>query len=214
LANLFLHYAFDAWMSRNVPDCPFERYADDAVIHCRSKAEAQSVLAAITRRFTQVGLELHPDKTRIVYCKDANRTGSHEQVQFTFLGYTFRPRGARNKHDQMFVGFLPAVSNEAVKQIRSQIKRWRLHLRSGLSLQDLAARINPIVRGWINYYGRFYRTALYPTLKRINRYLLRWARRKFKRLRTSKHRAWAWLVRVSRRDQTMFAHWQLAGGRP
>ena len=177
LANLFLHYAFDTWMAQRFPGCPFERYADDAVIHCRSKAEAQSALTALTQRFAQVGLDLHPDKTRIVYCKDANRTGTHEQVQFTFLGYTFRPRSARNKHDQLFVGFLPAVSNEAVLAIRSQIKRWRLHLRSGLSLQDLADRINPIVRGWINYYGRFYRTALYPTLKRINRYLLRWASR-------------------------------------
>jgi RNA-directed DNA polymerase len=214
LANLFLHYAFDVWMARTFPGCPFERYADDAVIHCRSQAHAQQVLAALAERFAQVGLELHPDKTRIVYCKDANRPGSFEHEQFTFLGYTFRPRGARNKHGRLFVGFLPAVSNDAAKAIRSQIKRWRLHLRSGHSLQDLADQINPVVRGWINYYARFYRTALYPTLRRINRYLLRWARRKYKRLRSSKRRAWAWLVRVHQRAPTLFAHWQLAGGRP
>jgi RNA-directed DNA polymerase len=214
LANLFLHYAFDHWMARNFPGCPFERYADDAVIHCRSQAEAHEVLVALRERLMQVGLELHPDKTRIVYCKDSNRPGSYEHEQFTFLGYTFRPRWAKNPSGKSFAGFLPAASPEAAKQMRHQIRRWRLHLRSDQSLQDLADAINPIVRGWINYYGRFYKSGLHCTLRRINDYLLRWARRKYRRLRSSKRRAWAWLESLARRTPTLFAHWRLAGARP
>ena len=211
LANLFLHYAFDAWMARTFPGCPFERYADDGVIHCRSEAQAQELLAALRERFAQVGLELHPDKARIVYCKDANRPGSYEHEQFTFLSYTFRPRWSKNtKSGKYFVGFLPAVSAEASKEMRRQIKRWRLHLHSGRSLQDLADWMNPIVRGWIHYYGRFYKTALDPTLKRINDYLLRWARRKYKRL-SGRRRAWTWLQSVARRCPSLFAHWRLVG---
>jgi RNA-directed DNA polymerase len=213
LANLFLHYAFDNWMARHFPAQPFERYADDAIIHCTSEAEAHEVLAALTERFAQVGLELHPDKTRIVYCKNSNRHGSHEHEAFTFLGYTFRPRQARGKHGN-FTGFLPAVSNEAAKAIRTDIKRWRLHRRSDLALKDLADWVNPAVRGWIGYYGRFYKSGLYSTLRRINDYLLRWARRKYKRLRASKRRALAWLAGVARRSPTLFAHWRFCGALP
>jgi RNA-directed DNA polymerase len=213
LANLFLHYAFDTWMARNFPGCPFERYADDGVIHCRSEAEAREVLSALSERLSEVSLELHPDKTRIVYCKDSNRTGSHEHEQFTFLGYTFRPRRSKGRNGY-FVAFLPAVSDDAAKRIRTEIKRWRLHLRSDLSLEDLANRVNPIVRGWVQYYGRFYKSELWPSLQRINEYLLRWARRKYKRLRTSKRSARAWLEGVGRRSPALFAHWRLVGALP
>ena len=147
LANLFLHYAFDTWMARNFPGCPFERYADDGIIHCTSKTEAQTVLVALAERLSQVGLELNSTKTRIVYCKDANRTGSAEHEQFDFLGYTFRPRLAKNKHGQFFVGFLPAVSDKAAKAIRQEIRRWRLNVHSDKALSDLASFVNPIVRG-------------------------------------------------------------------
>ena len=187
LANIFLHYALDLWLVREFPDVPFERYADDAILHCKSKQQAQIVLDAIIERLAQVGLELNLDKTRIVYCKDSNRTGSHEHEQFTFLGYTFRPRLARNRAGEKFVSFIPAVSDDAAKAIRRTIKRWRLHLWSGQDLADLAQEINPTVRGWINYYGRFYRTELILTLKRINDYLVRWAMRKYKRLRARPH---------------------------
>ncbi|HVA09544.1 MAG TPA: group II intron reverse transcriptase/maturase, partial [Acidimicrobiales bacterium] len=207
LANLFLHYAFDTWMAREFSGCPFERYADDAVIHCASEAEAQMVLDALARRLAQVGLELHPDKTRIVYCKDANRKGSFEHEQFTFLGYTFRPRLTKNKRGQFFVSFLPAMSDDAGKAIRQEIRRWRLNVHSDKSLGDLASFVNPIVRGWCNYYGRFYKSWLYRSLRRINEYLVRWARRKFKRLRTSARRAWRWLRGVQRRAPELFAHW-------
>ena len=207
LANLFLHYAFDMWLSRNFPGSPFERYADDGVIHCATKAEAEEVLGALARRLTQVGLELNPDKTRIVYCKDANRTSSSEHEQFSFLGYTFRPRLAKNRRGQDFVAFLPAVSNEAGKAIRQEIRRWRINVHSDKSLEDIASFVNPIVRGWCSYFGRFYKSWLYRSLRRINEYLVRLARRKFKRLRTSARRAWRWLRGVQRRAPTLFAHW-------
>ena len=213
IANLFLHYAFDLWMVREFPDCPFERYADDGVIHCRSEAEARKVLAALVERMAQVGLELHPDKTRIVYCKDTGRKRSYEHEQFTFLGYTFRPRSARSRYGR-FISFLPAASNDAVKRLRTEIKRWRLHLHSDRSLADIAARINPIVRGWMNYYGRFVPSALYTAFRQINDYLHRWAKRKYKRLRYSRQRQRAWLKTVAKREPTLFAHWKFAGALP
>ena len=185
LANLFLHYAFDVWMARNFPDCPFERYADDGVIHCATEQEAKEILVALGKRLAELGLELNPDKTAIVYCKDANRKGSYEHEQFDFLGYRFRPRLAKNRRGQFFVGFAPAISNTAAKEIRHQIKRWRLHLHSDMELEELATFVNPIVRGWINYYGRFYPSRLVRSGRQIDEYLIRWARQKYKRLRTN-----------------------------
>jgi RNA-directed DNA polymerase len=210
VANLFLHYALDMWLVREFPDVPFERYADDAILHCKTKAHAQLLRDAIIERLAQVGLELNLDKTRIVYCKDQNRTGSHEHEQFTFLGYTFRPRLARSKHGENFVSFLPAICGDAAKGIRRTIKRWRLHLWSGLSLADLAHAINSKVRGWINYYGRFYRRELIQTLKLINLYLMRWAMRKYKRLRDHPTRTARFLAAIAERDRGLFAHWGIA----
>jgi RNA-directed DNA polymerase len=209
LANLFLHYAFDNWLAKNFPAVSFERYADDAVVHCASKAEAETVLAALENRMAQVGLELHPDKTRIVYCKDGTRRGSHEHERFTFLGYTFRPRLAKSRHGNFFLSFLPAVSDDARKKIGREIRRWRINRRSDKTIDDLARFINPIVQGWINYYGRFYKSGLYPLLRRINEYLLRWATRKYKRLRGHLLRASRWLRSVARREPALFAHWRL-----
>jgi len=213
LANIFLHYALDLWLGREFPDVPFERYADDAILHCKSKQQAQIVLDAIIARLTQVGLELNLDKTRIVYCKDSNRTGSHEHERFTFLGFTFRPRPAWNRAGEMFVSFTPAVSDDAAKEIRRAIRRWRLHLWSGATLADIAQEINSTVRGWINYYGRFYRTRLIWTLRRINHYLVRWAMRKYKRLRRHRTRASRFLEAIAKRDPELFAHWSIGGGR-
>jgi RNA-directed DNA polymerase len=210
LANLFLHYALDMWLVREFPAVPFERYADDGILHCNSKAQAQLVLDAIAERLAQVGLELNLDKTRIVYCKDSNRSGSHEHEQFTFLGYTFRPRRARNRRGEMFVSFAPAVSDDAAKRIGQTIKRWRLHLWSGQTLADLADAINPIVRGWISYYGRFYRSRLISLLRRIDEYLARWAMRKYKRLRGHPTRAHGFLANVARREPKLFVHWVAA----
>jgi RNA-directed DNA polymerase len=147
LANLFLHYAFDAWMAREFPGVRFERYVDDAVVHCVSQAQARTVLAALEERMAQVGLTLHPDKTRIVYCKDGRRRGSGEHTSFTFLGYTFRARGVRTKTGRMMTGFTPAISKDALNKLSAQVRSWRLHRRTGLSEADLARWINPIVRG-------------------------------------------------------------------
>jgi RNA-directed DNA polymerase len=209
LANLFLHYAFDRWMAREFPGCPFERYADDAVVHCRSETEARLVLAALTERMAQVGLELHPDKTRIVYCKDADRRGSAEHERFDFLGYSFRPRLSKSKHGKHFVNFLPAASDDARKAISREIRSWHIVRRSDKSLSDLARMFNPIVRGWINYYGRFYKSWLYPVLRHLNDGLVRWAMRKYKRLHGHVRRAKRWLASVARRDPRLFAHWSL-----
>ncbi|MEU2864950.1 group II intron reverse transcriptase/maturase [Streptomyces mirabilis] len=206
LANLFLHYAFDGWMARVFPAMPFERYADDAVVHCSSRGQAERVLAAIAERMGEVGLELHPDKTRIVYCKDGKRCGSYERTSFTFLGFTFRPRGARTRTGEMFLSFAPAVSKDALKKMGATVRAWKLHQRSGLSEQDLARWINPVVRGWMQYYGAFSRSALYPLLARINAYVMRWSRNKYRRLRGRKKAQAAWERAVKLRPK-FFAQW-------
>jgi RNA-directed DNA polymerase len=206
LANLFLHYAFDAWMARQFPGIPFERYVDDAVVHCVSQAQARHVARAIGERMEQVGLRLHPDKTRIVYCQDGKRRGSHEHTSFTFLGFTFRQRKARNKKGQHFSAFLPAISKDALKKLSAEVRSWRLHNRTGHTFGDLARRINPIVRGWMQYYGTFHRSALYPLLSRINAYLVRWIRNKYKRLRPVKKTIQCWQG-ITARYPRMLAHW-------
>jgi len=213
LANVFMHYAFDAWMVREFPNIPFERYCDDAVVHCGSEGQARRVRDAIAARLAQVGLELHPDKTRIVYCKDDDRRGDHEVTSFTFLGYTFRPRLAKNKWGKHFVSFLPAVSRDAVVAMGREIRSWHIARRSDKSLDDLARMFNSIVQGWINYYGRFYKSMLYPVLRRLNRHLMRWACRKYKRLKRRERRAMHWLAEVASRAPGLFAHWRF-GLRP
>ena len=207
LANLFLHYAFDMWMVRNFPTVKFERYVDDAVVHCVDLRQAKMLREAIGQRMVEVGLQLHPDKTRIVYCKDSNRRGEYPNVWFTFLGYTFRPRRARNaRRGVRFTSFQPAMSREKLVEKGREVRGWRLHRRPGDSLEDLAEAINPIVRGWMTYWGRYYRTEMDPLLKRINTYLLRWARKKYRRLRSFK-RLKAWWKGVTQRDLGLFAHW-------
>jgi RNA-directed DNA polymerase len=213
LANLFMHYAFDAWMVREFPAVQFERYCDDAVVHCRSESQAHQVRDSIAARLAQVGLELHPDKTRIVYCKDADRRDDHEVTAFTFLGYEFRPRLAKNKFGKHFVSFLPAVSSAAMKSMGREIRSWHLARRSDKSLDDLARMFNSIVQGWINYYGRFYRSRLLYFLRRLNQHLMRWACRKYKRLRRRERRAMGWLAEIARRSSQLFAHWRF-GARP
>jgi RNA-directed DNA polymerase len=205
LANLFLHYAFDMWMAREFPTVSFERYVDDAVVHCVSERQAMKVVKAIRDRMDEVGLRLHPDKTRIVYCKDANRRGSHEHTSFTFLGFTFRVRAARSK--VTFPCFLPAISKEALKKISAEVRQWRIHRRTGHTFTQLARAINPIVRGWMQYYGAFYHSALRPLLRRINAYLVRWIRRKYKRL-AGFNKAKNCFQGITQRYPRMFAHWR------
>ena len=212
LANLFLHYAFDGWLKRKMPGIPFERYADDIICHCRSRREAVALQEALDRRFAECGLVLHPEKTKVVYCKDTNRKGNYAILQFDFLGYTFRPRLAKWRGGLYGVSFLPAASPAALKLIRHTIRGWSLPTRSDKDLPDLARMFNPYIRGWINYYSHFYKSAMYPTLRRIDAFLVRWARRKFRRLRQRPKGARDWLARVVRTSPDLFAHWSLLYG--
>jgi RNA-directed DNA polymerase len=209
LANLFLHYALDAWMVREFPAVPFERFADDAVIHCVSERQAREMREAVARRLVEVGLELHPDKTRIVYCKNSNRCGTYEHVSFTFCGYTFRPRKAYNKSRKVaFTGFLPAVSPEKLTAMSRRVSSWRIHRRVNLTLDDLAPGINQVLRGWLAYFTAFYSTAVSPICQRIDRHLVRWARKKYRRLERSDKRARGWLEGVRSRAPELFVHWK------
>jgi RNA-directed DNA polymerase len=206
LANIFLHHAFDEWMRLDHPSIRFARYADDIVVHCRTEAQAQFMLRAIKRRLARCKLQLHPDKTKIVYCKDDRRPGNYEHESFDFLGYSFRPRGCKG-HDY-FVGFTPAVSKSAIKAMSATIKGWKLQLWSSSSLEDIARRINPVVRGWLNYYGRFYKSAMRPILRQLQHALARWAMRKYKRLKGHWLRAIHWVNRIMRRDRKLFVSWE------
>jgi RNA-directed DNA polymerase len=206
LANLFLHYALDAWLARDYPGVRFERYADDVIVHCVTRRQAEGLLVAVGDRLADVGLQLHPTKTRIVYCKDERRRLDSEHTSFTFLGFTFRARAARSRSGGAFTGFLPAVSTTALKRMNWQLRGWRLHRRTRHTLADLAEGINPVVRGWMQYYGAYYRTALHPLLRRINAYLVRFLRRKFERLRSFPKALACW-QRVISQQPTLFAHW-------
>jgi RNA-directed DNA polymerase len=205
LANLFLHYAFDHWMKRNHSSVPFERYADDAIAHCRSQAQAEQMRQAVAQRLARCGLELNAQKTKIVYCKDEDRTGGSEHEKFDFLGYTFQARRARNWQGKYFVSFLPAISDKASRAIREEMRSWKLQMRSDKSLEDLSRMFNPIVRGWVQYYGRYYRSLLYPVFKQLDRSLSKWACRKYRKLSRHRRRATHWITRISRREQRLFA---------
>lgn len=209
LANLFLHYAFDKWMDRNHSDKPFARYADDGIAHCRTREEAENLYKSLTQRFIECGLEIHPEKTRIVYCKDDDRRGNHSEDKFDFLGYTFRSRRSKNKYGKYFINFTPAVSNKASKAMRQTIHDWRIHLKPDKTLEDLSHMFNPVVRGWVNYYGRFYKSELYSVLKHMNRALVHWVRRKYKKLTRHRRRAKYWLDTIARREPKLFIHWKM-----
>lgn len=213
LANLFLHYCMDEWLRIKYPQCPFERYADDSVIHCQSKEQAEQLKEALQERLKACGLEMHRDKTRIVYCKDEDRNKSYPHVSFDFLGYTFRSRKSRNRQGKFFTGFLPAVSNKAGKAIREKIREWKLSARSGSDINTLAAEVNPVLRGWINYYGHYYKSELQDVLKYLNLILKKWARQKYKKLHSHKTKASKWLVTLYQRAPYLFAHWRI-GVRP
>jgi hypothetical protein len=196
-------------MQRQYPAQPFERYADDVIIHCDSEHQVRLLLDALQRRFAECKLELHPQKAKIVYCKDANRQGRYPEQKFDFLGYTFRPRKAKNRSGDLFVSFAPAVSDKAAKAMRLAMRRWRLHHRGDLALEDLVRWVQSVLRGWINYYGRFYPSALQRALHTLDDFLVRWARRKYKRLKGHKWRAWNWLTRLQSRQPNLFPHWHL-----
>jgi RNA-directed DNA polymerase len=208
LANLFLHYVFDKWMEINHPYNPWARYADDAVIHCKKRTDAENLLINLKERFRECKLEIHPDKTKIVYCKDDDRKEEYGNIKFDFLGYTFRPRLSKNKYGKFFVNFTPAVSNKSKKAMRKVVHDWRMHLKPDKNINDLSKMFNPVIRGWVNYYGCFYKSGLYPVMRHINMALVRWVRRKYKKFERHRKRADKWLGRIARRDPKLFYHWQ------
>ncbi|MEI7541569.1 MAG: group II intron reverse transcriptase/maturase [Actinomycetes bacterium] len=210
LSNLFLHYVFDLWMKRKYPKTPWCRYADDGLVHCETEEEAQQLLSELTNRFKECGLELHPDKTKIVYCKDKNRNKEYPEIEFDFLGYTFRRRWVKNsKQNTTFVGFNPGVSKSAQKSMRAKIHDQKINRRTDLSLSDIAKTFNPILRGWIEYYGKYNRSSLYPVLKYFNGRLVKWAMRKYKKLKGRKTGAGAFLEGIAKREPYLFAHWKI-----
>ncbi|ABW12815.1 RNA-directed DNA polymerase (Reverse transcriptase) [Parafrankia sp. EAN1pec] len=209
-ANIYLHWGLDAWMAREFPTVPFERWADDVVFHCVSLEQAREVRDAVVARLVEVGLEAHPDKTRIVYCKDSNRGGDYENTSFTFLSYTFRPRVAWNgTQKKRFTSFIPGAAPDRVASFSREMRDLRLHRRTNLTLDQLAADINPKVAGWLEYFTMFYPSVVLPIGTRIDSHLVRWARKKYKRLTRSERRAWAWLKGVRERSPDLFAHWAL-----
>ena len=210
LSNLFMHYAFDLWMKRTYPDLPWCRYADDGLVHCRTEQEAEALKAELQTRLAECQLELHPTKTRIVYCKDGKRTGTYPNVKFDFLGYELRPRAVwGTQSGRLLCGFTPAVSPSALKTMRATIRDLDIRHRTQTSLVDIAQQVNPLLRGWIGYYGRYTPSALYPMLRYVNQTLLAWAMRKYKRFKGRKIHASRFLQRMVRDRGTLFVHWQV-----
>ena len=208
LSNLFLHYVFDAWMTRHFPTVPWCRYADDGLLHCHSQQQAREICDVLRRRFRECGLELHPQKTKIVYCKDGKRRGTYPVTTFDFLGYTFRGRTTRGARGELFFSFNPAVSTAALKSMRHRIRKSNLRTRADRDLAEIASEFNPVLKGWLNYYGRFNRSALYPFLRYFNQTLRAWVMRKYARFRGKKTRAGQYLERMAKARPGLFAHWR------
>jgi len=209
LSNLFLHYVFDRWMQRKHPSKPWCRYADDGLVHCKTEGEARQLLAELTERFQACGLELHPDKTKIIYCKDGKRRKDYPNKSFEFLGYEFRARGCKGTlSGNMFTGFTPAVSKSSLKSMRSKIRASELRNRTQLSLNDIARIFNPILQGWMNYYGKYTRSELYKVWRHFNSSLVSWAMRKYKSLKNSRAKAMRLLKRIANNEPSLFVHWR------
>lgn len=210
LANVYLHYAMDEWMRRNYPQCPFERYADDSVIHCSSEAEAFKVKEALSQRLKECGLEMNAEKTRIVYCKDSNRKGNYPYIEFDFLGYTFKPRMAKNSvRGVWFTNWLPAASSKSLTSMRGKMKEWKMLKTAGCQIEDIAKEINPVVRAWISYYGKFYMARLINFMREINLRIVKWARTKYLKVRGSVIKGLVWLKTIHHKQPELFAHWAI-----
>jgi group II intron reverse transcriptase/maturase len=205
LANLYLHYAFDTWLGREFPGVVFERYADDIVIHCKSEEQSVQIKQALTKRLEECELKLHPDKTKIVYCKDGSRKGMYPTKKFTFLGYTFQQRSAQNRMTgRIFSRFLPAVSVNKARTFRKELKEKRIFTFHQHSLKKLAEELNPRVRGWYNYFTHFYHSATHRMNDWLDASIVRWLRVKF---RTTWREAYQLLRRLYKQNPKRFAHW-------
>ena len=210
LANLFLHYAMDKWLEQTHSAVRYVRYADDAVLHCKSKVQADHVLRNVRKRMKQCGLELHPEKTRLVYCKDYRRQEQHESVKFDFLGYSFQPRTAKSKRDgSLYLGFDCAISIRSKKRIAATMKTLDIEHLTHKSIVGVAQFLEPYIRGWVNYYGKFRLWEMNPLFQLLRRRLVMWARKRYKRYKTSINRAYRWLERVKDQYPTLFYQWRL-----
>jgi RNA-directed DNA polymerase len=213
MMNLFMHYTFDLWMKRSNRSCPFARYADDAVVHCRTRKQAEEVMQSIALRLADCGLMMHPEKSRVVYCKGGHRTASYPHTHFTFLGFTFRPRKAQDHRKKAFTNFLPAVSADALKRMRKEVRSWRIYRQVSGTLEDLARQYNPKIQGWWNYFGAFYRSAMRTLSQYIDQKLMQWARRKYKTLSSHTKHSARWLRRTKRETPRLFSHWNFIGSK-
>ena len=211
--NLFMHYTFDAWMKRIYPNCPFARYADDAVVHCGTRRQAEDVMRSIALRLAECGVTMHPEKSKVVYCRRGTRTAPYPHVHFTFLGFTFRPRKAIDRLKKAFTNFLPAVSADAMKRMRKEVRSWRIHRQTSGTLDELAQQSNPKIQGWWNYFGAFYRSAMHTLFQYIDEKLMQWARRKYKTLSCHTKRSVRWLRRTKTQLPHLFFHWTVAGNK-
>nr|WP_207391798.1 group II intron reverse transcriptase/maturase [Neochlamydia sp. AcF84] len=208
LANLFLHYVFDTWMTRKYPSMPWCRYSDDGLIHCNTEQEAQHLLTNLKKRFEECSLMLHPDKTKIIYCKDGSRKGKYKETKFDFLGYTFRPRLVKNsKRNNIFISFTPAVSQAALKSMKATIRQWNIRNRTDLELGDIAKTYNPVIRGWLVYYGKYSPSALYKFCRHFNKTLVAWGMRKYKELAGHKTRTTIFIGKIVKENPELFVHW-------
>lgn len=208
LANLFMHYAFDKWMATHFQHIPFCRYADDGLLHCRTLQDALEMRQRIEVRFKECGLELHPEKTKIVYCKDNVRRKEYDCIRFDFLGYTFQPRWAITRFGRVFENFCPAVSNVSLKAMKQNVRQWKLQFQNDKSIEDIAAKYKAKIRGWINYYGRFYASQLYKLAHHVDQALMKWAMRKYKKLQGHYKRVRRWLRGHIEKRTELFPHWR------
>jgi len=209
LSNLFLHYVLDKWLSMAYPEVSFARYADDAIIHCRTRTEAETVLRAINERVLACKLELHEQKTKIVYCKDYRRKGTFSNVKFDFLGFSFQPRSTKSKRNgQMFLGFDLAISRTSRNKIVEAIRKTKFHRWTSAKIEDIAELLNPRIAGWVNYYGKYRRWELDGLFRRLHRRLAKWLLNKHKRLKWSFRKAFKMLNRIKLSNSTLFAHWK------
>lgn len=210
LANLFLHYAMDKWLEQTHPTVSYVRYADDGILHCRNKAQAEEVLETLKERMQSCGLELHPEKTKLVYCKDYRRQENHETVKFDFLGYSFQPRSTMSKRTgKLFLGFDCAISIGSKKRIADKMKDLDIVHLTHNSIVGVAKFLEPYIRGWINYYGRFRLTALKPIFQLLREYLIKWARKRYKRYKTRLNKAYDWFKRIKEQFPYLFYQWKL-----
>jgi RNA-directed DNA polymerase len=209
LANLFLHYTFDKWMERKFPRVEFERYADDIIVHCCTEKQALFIKYMIEKRMGACGLKLHPEKTNIVYCKDCQRPRDYQNIEFAFLGYTFKARGRKAKDGRIVLSFLPAIRDKDKMRIKDIIRDWQIRKWVDIKITDVAEKMNRVLRGWLNYYGHFYRSALRVVFRMLNEHLVKWAKNKYKSLKRKWSRAREWLRKVFENNQNLFVHWSI-----